>query len=441
MQTFSSEQLDAVFLWEGDTIVRDLLWPEFEAILDGFIPVNEYSGRLAKAVFVRVDSRLHITAAVFFVLEVDADGMVSRRWNVPLFRLVEQAAKGPDLGAGPIRLACFSQCPIEWQRNNLWDPHMEPGNNSFALLRKRVAANTPGFVFRALPELEDEEPVAVSDEAQQAWRQSVKESYFRAFRIRLARVIREQRLRIATLTNEHKNTLRLRQQQHQQRLAEYQQVIAENASQLQTLQQQNDVLNQQLQEAASRFELLEQRFGEQQDAAQALANNTDVPENHDEAVHQSATLQLLQERLDHREMELFYRQQQENNLNDEIAHMRDENARLLEQGGDYLLPRLQQAGLRFVSIQPGVGTIELALADLPLLLDNPQQLVSRFAGVNEAVYRAWLGHYQQPCCQHRDAHGHLCGQTILRTEVPVDFILGESDCCELHQPRATICHG
>lgn len=440
MQTFSSEQLDAVFLWEGDTIVRDLLWPEFEAILDGFIPVNEYAGRLAKAVFVRVDSHLHITAAVFFLLEVDADGMVSRRWNVPLFRLVEQAATGPDLGAGPIRLACFSQCPIEWQRNNLWDPHMEPGNNSFALLRKRVAANTPGFVFRALPEPEEEEPVAVSSEAQQAWRQSIKENYFRAFRIRLARVIREQRLRITTLTNEHKNALRLRQQQHQERLAEYQQLIAEKASQLQALQQQNDTLSLQMQEAAERITSLEQRLNEQQHAEQ-IPVLTDEVSVSDIPTGESAVLQLLQERLDHREMELFYRQQQETNLNDEIAHMRDENARLLEQGSDYLLPRLQQAGLRFVSIQPGVGTIELALSDIPLLLNNPRQLISRFAGVNESVYRAWLVHYQQPSCQYRNAQGRFCGQTVLRTEVPLDFILGESDCCELHQPRANICHG
>jgi hypothetical protein len=440
MQTFSSEQLDAVFLWEGNTIVRDLLWPEFEAILDGFIPVNEYAGRLAKAVFVRVDCHLHITAAVFFVLEVDADGMVSRRWNVPLFRLVEQAATGPDLGAGPIRLACFSQCAIEWQRNNLWDPHMEPGNNSFALLRKRVAANTPGFVFRALPEQEQDEPVAASGEAQQAWRQAIKENYFRAFRIRLARVIREQRLRITTLTNEHKNSLRVRQQQHQQRLAEYQQLITEKTSELQALQQQNDALGLQVQEASERFASLEQRFNEQQHAEQIPVLTDEVVVS-DIATGESAALQLLQERLDHREMELFYRLQQETSLNDEIAHMRDENVRLLEQGGDYLLPRLQQAGLRFVSIQPGVGTIELALSDLPLLLNNPQQLISRFAGVNESVYRAWLAHYQQPCCQHRDTQGHFCGQAILRTEVPLDFIAGESDCCELHQPRANICHG
>ena len=119
MQTQSSEQLEAVFLFDGDQISREMLYSEFEAILDGFIPVPDYAGRMAKAVYVRINSRLCITAAVFFVLEFDVKGMIDRRWNVPLQQLAEAAARGPDLGAGTIRLACFRQCPIVRQRKNL----------------------------------------------------------------------------------------------------------------------------------------------------------------------------------------------------------------------------------------------------------------------------------------------------------------------------------
>src|SRR5690606_25183244 len=108
MQYHSPEQLEAVFLFQGDSVAREMLYREFEAILDGFVPVTEYAGGLAKAVYVQVNPDLMMSAAVFFILAFDDKGMIDRRWNVPLQQLAASAARGPDLGAGPIRLACFS---------------------------------------------------------------------------------------------------------------------------------------------------------------------------------------------------------------------------------------------------------------------------------------------------------------------------------------------
>ncbi|HAB06451.1 MAG TPA: hypothetical protein DCE35_14275, partial [Alcanivorax sp.] len=62
-------------------------------------------------------------------------GMADTTWNVPLRHLAEHGGPGPDMGAGPIRLACRSQCPVAWHQDQLWDPVMKPGANDFVAAR------------------------------------------------------------------------------------------------------------------------------------------------------------------------------------------------------------------------------------------------------------------------------------------------------------------
>jgi hypothetical protein len=72
-----TETLEAVVFFSEDVISRELLYPEFEAILDGFIPVPDFKGTSAKAVYLVVNSNLCVTAAVFFLLDFDGKGMVA----------------------------------------------------------------------------------------------------------------------------------------------------------------------------------------------------------------------------------------------------------------------------------------------------------------------------------------------------------------------------
>jgi hypothetical protein len=66
MPNSPAEQLEAVFLFQEEQISRELLYPEFEAILDGFIPVPDFANASAKAVYVQIDHSLCVTGAVFF---------------------------------------------------------------------------------------------------------------------------------------------------------------------------------------------------------------------------------------------------------------------------------------------------------------------------------------------------------------------------------------
>src|SRR5690606_12640708 len=107
----SSEQQEAVIVFDNGKIARQLQYVEFEAVIDAYVPMADYAGQRAQAAYIRVNSRLQVTTCVFFLVDFNEQGMINRRWNVPLQNLADSAARGPDLGAGAIRLACFSQCP------------------------------------------------------------------------------------------------------------------------------------------------------------------------------------------------------------------------------------------------------------------------------------------------------------------------------------------
>lgn len=445
MQTQSSECLEAVFLFNGDQIARELLYSEFEAILDGFIPMPDYQGKPAKAVYVCVNSKLCITATVFFVLEFDAKGMIDRRWNVPLRQLAEAALKGPDLGAGPINLACFSQCPIEWQRINLWDPQMQPGCNSFVLMRKAVKENRLGLIFKTA----DADKAAAADAEQRAHdrkreqkvqekiQQKIHQHYAQELRNRLAQVLKEQRLRIATLVNLQKTKIQSLQQEHQKRLQHYQTEFLSLQQQNKELSENNLVLQESLDVQIQKLEGVREYFTHklklaQQDESSQIQALQESWVADAEAKVRLATAEL-QEKLDMREVELFYRHQQETNLRDEIAGLRRENQLLLKQGGNHLLTRLSKAGVSFVAFQPGAGNLTIALDDMGCYLDNPQAFAAAKCGVGLELYNAWLKHYQMPVCTALDHRGQPCGKNLERVSSPAEFHAGENDRCEKHQ--------
>lgn len=444
MQLHSPEQQEAVFLFQGDFIAREMLYTEFEAILDGFVPVTEYAGGLAKAVYVQVNPGLTISAAVFFILEFDEQGMIDRRWNVPLQQLIAAAARGPDLGAGPIRLACFSQCPIEWQRKNLWDPQMQPGCNSFVLMRKAIKENRLRLAFKT-PALTAPQPSPKQE--QHNLQKALHQRYSQALRDRVAQVIKEQRLRIATLVNLQKSKVATLQQEHQRRLEYYQE-------QLHAQQEKNSQFEERIEELKENLLLQEQKAA---GIREYFTHKLQVAQNDEneqlQILQESFASELearvgmataeLQEMLDMREVELFYRHQQENNLKEEIAHLRQKNQELVNQGGNQLLSKLNKAGINFVVFHPGAGHLTLALDDVARYLENPPAFAAASCGVSEQLYLAWLAHNNQPLCMATNTHGEACGKTVMRVATPGEFHEGESDRCAEHQvlgqPRMAEC--
>ncbi|MDQ2078015.1 hypothetical protein [Marinimicrobium sp. ABcell2] len=424
---------EAVLLFSGDAIDREMLYPEFEAILDGFVPMPEHAGSTAKGVYLRIDSQLCIVGAAFFLLDFDASGKASPHWNIPLEQMLSMAAKGPDLGAGPIKLVCFSQCPIEWQQKNLWDPQMDPGRNSFVLMRKAVKVNRLGLLVQETPASEK----AAQDKSHRQLQQKLHQHYSQELRDRMAHMLREQRLRVTTLSSRQAKKVQKLQQEHQQRIQLYRDKIHQLQEQNEELTRRHQSLRENFDTQVQKIEGMREYFTHKLEAAhqgessqlQALQENYEM----ELAARVQAAITELQERLDMREMELFYRHQQESNLKDEIARLQEENQSLLNQGGGHLLNKLSQAGINFVTFQPGAGHMTITLDDMGRYLNDPMAYAAEKCGVDADHYRQWLMHYQSPACCAVDSNGQGCGRPIARIDNPSDFHPGESDRCPVHQ--------
>lgn len=152
---------EAVFFFndQGD-VCKEMLYTEFEAVLDGVVGMDDFANQNRKAAFIVINSQLLATAVVYFVIQFDKNGMAPRNWNIPLRHLADTAGTGPDMGAGPIRLACRSQCSVSWHTSSMWDPDMSPQNNTFVKIRNAVTNNrlclsqssSPAPSFQAPPD-------------------------------------------------------------------------------------------------------------------------------------------------------------------------------------------------------------------------------------------------------------------------------------------------
>lgn len=152
------DRYSAVLFCEKGKITREMMYAEFEAILDSFVPLPEYAGLDVQAIYVEISPQLKVHSAVYFLIGFDGAGHADRKWNIPLQQLAEQGEPGPNLGAGPIRLACRSQCPVSWHVQHLWDPNMNKNPNDFVLLRDVVKRNKLGFK-KVAEEVEESAPV------------------------------------------------------------------------------------------------------------------------------------------------------------------------------------------------------------------------------------------------------------------------------------------
>lgn len=447
-----AEASEAVLFVENRRVTREMLYSEFEAILDGVVPLCELAGSSAKAVYLRINEQLCIVAAVFFRISFDVQGNADRRWNVPLLQFADNSARGPDLGAGPIRLACHSQCSIAWHQQNLWDPDMTPGANDFILLKKAVKANRLGLRYRQRTEPDpltpsgQPAPQAIADaartrEIENKVSQQLRRKFEQEFRDHMARLLKEQRLRILTLNSKRQQEVQHLQRAHQQRLQEYRLQIDERQQELELQLQRNESLKEVIEGQAKKIENLREYFEHKlksahlDESAQLRALRANY-EAEVQAKVEAATLEI-KEKLQLRDIELMYRSEQESSLEEEIRRLREQNQAMLNNSSEQLLEKLEKAGLNFVAYHPGAGHLTIPLADMSHYLDNPAAYAAQKCGVSLPHYREWLSHYKQPSCQAIGARGELCAAAIERVPTPTQFHTGEHDRCEQHRTSPT----
>ncbi|MDR9423885.1 MAG: DNA repair protein [Marinobacter sp.] len=400
----------AIFFMDGNQVARQMRLSEFGAFLDGYVGLSDLAETDVRAVLVNLNPDLTTRSLVFFRIWFDEEGRADSSWNVPIEAMAERGAKGPDLGGGPVSLVCRSQCPDPQFAEELWDPDMTPGNNHFQSIRKAVEANALRF---QKVEPEDENiPVLQAADSESADNQESNSQD----RIRVARVLREQRLRIKTLQSAHRESMVELQREHRLELQALRNEISELKQKYERLRVTNEQLKHRLARRNEQYLAMQEKL-------------TPDEGGNDEQANASAETVLLREQLERKQRELELR-------DGKIQALEQENKEFQHQDPpeNSLLDHLRQQAVFLVAYHPGVGHITLPYDDIDAYFNNPVAYAADRCGMNEPAYREWLSHYEQPVCNHVDANGNTCGEPIMRVTQPSEFRAGIDDRCDQHRP-------
>lgn len=415
----------AVLFFDGGRLVKEMLYTEFEAVLDQVVGLVDFAGREIRACFMRVSQHQQILGTLFFLVDFDERGFVNRSWNLPLQHLLDKAGRGPDLGAGRILLGCRSQCPVAWHQRQLWDPQLDGEDSTFVLLMAAVRRNRLGLPMvdpaepEPLPSAPDGDPAALTRQ--------------------LEALEAQHALQLATLRSES-------QQQTEQLHQHYRIQLSDAAAALEStklLFRDEKHRNRLLQERLAQ-QVAEVREGRQQAelaAARVGAESAEIGR-----LREQFTLELklkveqatanLHEMLDMRDVELFYREEQLGSLRQEVSRLRQERDRLIQRGSARLLELLTESAVTLVVYSPGGEAITLVADALADYLDDPVGWLAACCGMSLEDFRIWQRHCEEPLCEAVSTGGTACRQPLEKVIQPERFFAGRSNRCTDHLANA-----
>lgn len=439
MHHSDNEKAQAVMFFGKEGVSRELLYPEFEALLDGYVPMTEYADTEQKAVYIEFDSDFCVTAAVFFTMSIDGQGAIDPSWNLPLVDMARTAATGPNLGAGPIHLVCLSQCPVAYFADWLWDPDMRADQGHFLLIAKALKRNRLGLYFKKKEKPREDSNQQSSAKGLDAKKieQQLSQQYEKELRSQVAQMLQDQRLRETTMTGEKEGALKELRLEHVKKIESLQSQIEEKQAAIDELEFSNKKLKATIDGQVKKIEGLREYFEHKLERAQGedegyIDGLKAQYEAETEAKIAAATKEF-NDLIRMKELELNYHAEHENELSEELKKLRSENQELLSNSGDHLLEKLSRKGVNFVTYQPGAGHITIPFADMPKFLENPNGFTAAYCGVSEKHYQAWLKHYQTPVCCALNESGEMCCADVPRIVNPEKFIPGDNDHCDKHR--------
>ncbi len=444
---------EAIMFFDDGNVVKEMLYPEFEAMLDHVVGVDDFKSREVPSVYVRIDSKLNVTAAVFFLIRFNEQGYTDKNWNIPLQHLADSSGSGPDLGAGAIQLACRSQCSVSWHYRSLWDPVVNEEENYLTLLANKIRKNRLGLVVEkessanvssTKKKVDKKEKAKKSTANLKAEREKIKKKLESKFQQdleqRITEIKQEYKLRVESMKSEVQEHIAKIQQQNEQQVGELNLVLSSTKQLFTEEKHKNLQLKNKLMLQAHESEQIRERFHNDLTKGQEVEQEKLLSlEQHYEqelsAKVDSATAEL-KEMLDMRDVELFYRDEQIGRLNEDIAQLREEKQNLLDNSGNKVLQRLVDDGISFVAAQPGVDHITVPVSDISDYLENPLVYVAEKNAVNPQLYAEWLEHYQLSACNQILENDSTCGEPVRKVDKPSRFISGESNRCSKHSHSA-----
>ncbi len=426
---------EAVIFFKGDLVDKEVLYPEFEAVLDGYIGLPDYANRIVKAVFLQISPRLKIQGAVFFTLPFNEEGQVEASWNIPLQHLADHGLAGPDLGEGTIRLACRSSCPVAWYRDKLWDPDLQGSLSTFDLLKQSIARNRLGLV----KEKAVETPAATPAQAPSVAPTPIAAGpvFNRKYRRRLEGLQSKHQLELSTLAERARRRLETLESAHQERLQKQAELLKELKQRLSKSRRQElelkeavDGYQKQFSKIRDQYEFTLKQGSDSYAAELEVLRERFAVELTEKLARQA---EELNDRINMRETELHYRDEQISRLREEVSNLKKEQQSLLKNDSGQVLQRMTDSGITFVAYHPGIEHLVLTPGEIMDYLNNPIAFVALRCDVDEEHYREWMMHYRLPVCRFSDADGQVCGEPIDKVLKPKFYRHGESDRCRLHK--------
>ena len=423
-----------MFFAEGD-VSKEMLYPEFEAVLDCVVAVEDFKDKRIAAVYLRLDGSLTITAAVFFYIAFDAEGYADKNWNMPLQQLADGAGPGPNLGGGAIKLCCRSQCSISWHQRGLWDPDSDASVSTFELLKEKLQRNRLGLLLQDFDDCDDDnrlypwsdsggsdDPEVTSAKQQQTQLNALRD---------------EHRLRVATMKSEAQDHMQALRQHYQDELQQSDRLLQASKQLFKEEKDKNVRMHSTLELQSEDIERLRQHY------QQALDNHAVVSGDSLGSLEETYGLELrakvatatrvLEDKLNMRDVELFYRDEKILRLMAEVSELQADTEQLQDASGQQFVDRLEDSGIRLLACQPDSPPIPLPLQDLPEYLQQPLQYVAQKSAAAADQLQQWLQHVAHPVCTFAGELSERCAEPVLRIDDPGAFYCGDSDRCQQHK--------
>ncbi|MBP6381082.1 MAG: hypothetical protein KBG29_13905 [Pseudomonadales bacterium] len=426
-QKSSAQTQEAVIFFVDGEIRREMLYPEFEALLDCVVPIRDFAGKTLEAAYLRLDARLAPVTVVLFLIPFDSDGFPALEWDVPLRMLAERGVRGPDLGGGPVRLVTRSQCPIPRHEDQLWDIRFGAGGNTLAQLQERVLMNRLGL---DVAEADTAAPPA-------AWRGTAAPAAAVTAPATAPAAAGDSSDTLLALMQQSSQQMAAAREQHQRESMALQQQLAvlqqharaledEKQALLARAEQQARTLEDQRAAADTRTrQLAEQARREIEAARQTLEGERDAALAARDARMREALARLERER--------ETQEDQLHSLRSELTELRRDKLRLMGEGADKFFAQLKEKGVKFVAFQPGAGHLTIPMEELNRYLEETEAFVAEKCGVSPEHYRRWLAHYNSPVCQGTAGSGGPCAKALTKLLKPAEFVVGMHDRCEIHK--------
>ncbi|NNL11063.1 MAG: hypothetical protein HKO60_04525 [Pseudomonadales bacterium] len=447
---------EAVLYVNRSKVLKEMLYSEFEAVLDQVVSEPAYLDETCHAVYLKIDIRLNIVAAVFFCIDFDKQGNADRRWNLPLLQMAESASVATELNGQGVRISCRSRCAVVSQQEHLWEPDLSAQSTMLAMLASSVKANRLGLLVEegatdsVVPGTPNTPGAARAVAGAQhatgdAYEQAVASQQRHDGEIkRLNENIQKQRLYIASLKGRQEEAAQNLSSQFAREKEALLLQLEEVCCTLRQAQERNEVLSNELSEARQQISVQADDF-ERQVSANVNKQGVDFSalqkqfkrELQQKLIEQTSELKA---KLDMRDVEAHYRDEQ-------IKHLK---AQLLESASSAAVHNtgmgaaasaaplrdavieLESKGVNFVLTLPAVRPINIPAADVDSFCVDPDGFVAARLGMDKAVYQSWIAHARNPVCVAVESEGCRCGA---RLEIvhPRQFVPDFSDRCDSHQ--------